>query len=103
MRPNLRVADVTEMRHFAAVANGGLLHLHKVSDLGVFLQMHAGPQASKRSDDYTIIEAAVSDHRMRLNHDPIAEDCVVQNTSRSNRAARANFRFAEKLHAWLEQ
>src|SRR6267143_3693176 len=64
--------------------------------------MIVGAETREGADNDAVIEAALRHDAMRLDGYVIAESRVAENTSRSNDAARTNFRFAEQLHAGLD-
>src|SRR2546425_11066176 len=90
------------MRHFGAFADYGFFRFHKISNARAFLEMRARANARKRSDGVAAIEMAVGNHRVRLDGDAVAENCVVQNAAGANDAMETNLGFAEQLHARLD-
>src|SRR5882672_5256262 len=103
VRAQFGVADVTQVRNFAALADDRFFRLDKVSNARAFFQMGSRTNAREWPDRIAAIEMAFEDHRVRFDSDAIAENGVVQDAAGANRAVGAEFCLAEQLHAGLDE
>src|SRR5260221_471936 len=102
VRAQFGVADVTQVRHFAAFADDRFFRFDKISYARAFFQMGPRTNAREWSNRIAAIEMAFEDHRMRFDSDAIAENGVVQDAAGANRTVGAESCFAEQLHAGLD-
>ena len=102
VRTQFGVADVTQVRDFAALADDGFFRFDEISDARAFFQMGPRTNAREWSNRIAAIEMAFENHRMRFDSDAIAENGVVQDAAGANRAVGAEFCFAEQLHAGFD-
>src|SRR5260370_35773404 len=87
------------MHRFTAFADGALLEFDEIADARPGFQMIVRAQSREGTNDDAVIEAALRHDAMRLDSHVVTKDGVGQDATRSNRAARANFSFAQQLHA----
>src|SRR5260370_12814554 len=96
---DLRVAQVREVHGLRAFTNRALLEFNEIADTRPGFQMIVRPQSGERANDDAVVEAALRYDAMRLDGHVVTEDGIRQDAPRSNDAARANFSFAQQLHA----
>src|SRR6266446_790934 len=101
-RADLRIAKVGEVHRLGAFADGALLQLDEISDARIRFQVIVRAKTREGTDDDAVVKATLRYYAMRLDGYVVAKSCVGENASRSNGATHANFRFAEQLHAGLD-
>src|SRR5260370_11754507 len=101
--PYARVAEIGEVHGLGTLAENAFLDLDEIADAGAFEQAHVaaemreGPDLSLRRD-----ETRVHD-RIRLDDHAVADRDVAQYAAGGDRTAAADSRFAQQLHAGLEE
>src|SRR6266404_1544175 len=101
-RADLRIAEIGEVHRLGAFADSALLQLDEISDARIRFQVIVRAKTREGTDDDAVVKATLRYYAMRLDGYVVAKSCVGENASRSNGATHANFRFAEQLHAGLD-
>jgi len=101
-RADARVAQVRQVHGLDAFAENALLHFHEISHARVFFQARAVAEMRERPDLRPAREVARNHHRVRLDEHVVFEHGVSQHAAGANRAARADARFSQELHARLD-
>src|SRR5437879_1907051 len=99
---DLRIAEIGEVHRLGAFADSALLQFDEISDARIRFQVIVRAKAREGTDDDAVIETALRHNAMRLDGHVVAKNRIGENASRSNGAARTDLRFAEQLHAGLD-
>ncbi len=99
---DLGIAKIGQMGHFCAFADSGLFCFYKVANARTAFHVSTDAQARKWANGHAVFQAALRHQGMRLDRHVVAECRVGQDASSSNGAASTYFRFAQQLHARLD-
>ena len=99
--PDVRVADVGQVRHLRAGADLGVLDLHERPRLGFAVQVGGGAQVGERPDRGSIVHARAGQVGVQDRH-AVADLAVDQRAHRADHAVVADPRGAAQLHERLD-
>ena len=94
--PQLGIADVAEVIHFAATGNGALFHLNEIADLAVIANCRSGPEVGKRSDCSVASHLGLVDHRVQ-HGDTVPKHRILQKAAGSQTAVVADLAGASQV------
>ncbi len=100
--PHARVAQIGQVHGFDAFAEHALFYFHEISHARVFFQARAIAEMRERTNLRSARKVAGNHHRVRLDEHVVFKHSVRQDAAGANRAACADARLSQQLHARLD-